>query len=364
MKHPCTGRRPIARAGTTLVFALLAFTAFTPLLLGAAAPQTSSSGPAASTAALINGETITEDQLLSVAAADLQQLASRPPSDERTMARNRLAIMHKALDTVAEEKLLALEAAKLQTTPQQIVQAEITSNVVVPSDEDVVAAYERNKANIRAPRDEALVQLRQQMIDRSRNAYRDALLRRLKRDYGFRSLLDPLRAEVATAGYPSRGPAAARVTIVEFSDFECPFCGRLFPALKNIERSYPNSVRIVYRQFPLTNIHPYAQKAAEASLCAGEQDRFWEMHDSMFGFQDDLTVPSLKMRAAELNLDVTAFSACLDSGKHAETIRKDKEDAATLGVTGTPTLFVNGRMILGNQPAELRALIDDEIARK
>jgi protein-disulfide isomerase len=177
-------------------------------------------------------------------------------------------------------------------------------------------------------------------------------------------LLDPLRAEVATAGYPSRGPATARVTIVEFSDFECPFCGALFPTLKSVEKTYPDTVRVVYRQFPLTNVHPHAQKSAEASLCAGEQGRFWEMHDSLFGFQDDLTIDSLTLRAMELHLDVPRFSACLDSGKHAETIRKDKEEAATLGVTGTPTLFINGRMLLGNQPAELKALIEDELARK
>jgi predicted DsbA family dithiol-disulfide isomerase len=332
-------------------------------LSGTAAPPPAAGQTAAKTVAFVNGEPITEDQVDAAAAADLRELESRQPRNERTLAHDRLAILHKALDAVAEQKLLALEAAKLQTTPQQIVEAEITSNVAVPSDEEVAAAYERNKASIRAPREEALAQLRQQMIDRSRNSYRDALLRRLKRDYGFKSLLEPLRADVATAGYPSRGPATARVTIVEFSDFECPFCGGLFPSLKNIEKTYADTVRIVYRQFPLTNVHPHAQKAAEASLCAGEQGRFWEMHDSLFGFQEDLTIDSLKLRAMELGLDVPAFDTCLDSGRHAETIRKDKEDAARLGVSGTPTLFVNGRIILGNQPAELRALIDDELSR-
>ena len=346
-----------------LIIVVIVILGVAPRVMGPVAAQ-APVAPAAKTAGLVNGEPITEDQVLAAAAADLQSLDARQPRNDRTLAHDRLAIMHKALDTVAEQKLLALEAAQLQTTPQQIVEAEITSNVAVPSDEEVAAAYERNKANIRAPRDQALAQLRQQMIDRSRNSYRDTLLRRLKRQYGFKSLLEPLREEVATAGYPSRGPATARVTIVEFSDFECPFCGGLFPALKTIEKTYAQTVRIVYRQFPLTNVHPHAQKAAEASLCAGEQGRFWEMHDSMFGFQEDLTVDSLKLRAMELGLDVPAFNTCLDSGKHVETILKDKADAATLGVTGTPTLFVNGRMILGNQPAELRALIEDELSRK
>jgi predicted DsbA family dithiol-disulfide isomerase len=329
----------------------------------AIAPAAAAQSPGG-TVALVNGAPITEDQVLNAAAADLQKLESRQPRDERTLARDRLELMHKALDTVAFEKLLALEAAALQTSPEQVIEAEITSNVAVPSDAEVVAAYERSKAANAAPRDEALAQLRQQMTERSRAAYRDALLRRLKRQYGFKSLLEPLRTEVATAGYPSRGRATARVTIVEFSDFECPFCGRLVPSLQALEKTHPDSVRLVYRQFPLTNIHPRAQKAAEASLCANDQGRFWEMHDSLFASQEDLTVESLKRRARELQLDVDVFNACLDSGKHVETIRKDKEEAARLGVTGTPTLFVNGRMLLGNPPGELAALIEDELARK
>jgi predicted DsbA family dithiol-disulfide isomerase len=336
----------------------------TPLVLGAAPPQTAPAAPAGKTVAFVNGEPVSEAEVLAAAAADLERLTATAPGTAATSARDRLAIMHKALDLVAEQKLLALEAAKLQTTPQQIVDAEITSNVATPSDADVAAAYERSKASINVPREQALPLLRQQMVERSRASYRDALLRRLKRDYGFKSLLEPLRTDVAVAGHPARGPASAPVTIVEFSDFECPFCGALFPTLKTIEKTYPATVRIVYRQFPLTNIHPYAQKAAEASLCADEQGRFWEMHDSLFGFQEDLTIESLKLRAMELNLDAAKFSACLDSGRHAETIRKDKEEAAALGVTRTPTLFVNGRLLLGNQPAELRALIEDELARR
>ena len=119
-----------------------------PRLMGPAAAQAPAASAAAKTAGLVNGEPITEDQVVAAAAADLQSLEARQPRNERTLAYDRLAIMHKALDAVAEQKLLALEAAKLQTTPQQIVEAEITSNVAVPSDEDVVATYERNKPNI------------------------------------------------------------------------------------------------------------------------------------------------------------------------------------------------------------------------
>jgi protein-disulfide isomerase len=175
----------------------------------------------------------------------------------------------------------------------------------------------------------------------------------------------PQRTEIDTAGYPARGPATAPVTIVEFSDFECPFCGRLFPTLKAVENIYLDRVRIVYRQFPLRRIHPLAQKAAEASLCANEQGRFWEMHDSLFGDQEHLTVDALKARAVELKLDTAAFNACLDSGKKVAAIDKDIADGAKAGVTGTPTMFINGRMMVGAQPyAQIQAVIEEELQRQ
>ncbi|HVH29872.1 MAG TPA: DsbA family protein [Vicinamibacterales bacterium] len=306
-------------------------------------------------AGVVNGEVISYGQLF----------ATQPPKSSGigSTDRGRLEAMHKALDAIAEEKMIAAEAAKQQVTPQQIIDAEIESNVAIPSREEVSAYYDRNQARFTGPREQALAQARQQLIDSSRNRYRDVLLRRLKREYGFKSFLEPLRTELVTAGHPSRGPEGAPVTIVEFSDFECPFCGALFPTIKSLEKSYPDTVRVVYRQFPLTTIHPYAMKAAEASLCAHEQGRFWQMHDSLFGFQQDLTVASLKLRAMELGLNVEAFGSCLDSGRQAARIKQDMAEGARAGVSGTPTLFVNGRILLGNQPAELRALIEDELQR-
>jgi predicted DsbA family dithiol-disulfide isomerase/Skp family chaperone for outer membrane proteins len=330
-------------------------------ILALASISTAQTAP--KTAGVLNGETITEDQVLKAAAAALQRLESS--RSREVTPRERLEILHRALDAIVEEKTIALEAARQQVTTQQIVTAEIDSNVVVPSDEEVAAFYERNKARIPVPLDQAIPQLRQQLTEQSRARFRDALLRRLKREYGFRSYLEPLRTEVATMGHPSRGPATARVTIVEFSDFECPFCYGLYPTLRMIERNYPEQVRIVYRQFPLTHIHPRAQKAAEASLCAHDQGRFWEMHDSLFGLQEQLGVDALKQRAVELKLDTAAFNACLDSGSKVDAIKQDMAEAAKVGVTGTPTFFVNGRMMLGSQPyAEIRAIIEDELQRK
>jgi protein-disulfide isomerase len=175
----------------------------------------------------------------------------------------------------------------------------------------------------------------------------------------------PGRVDIATAGHPATGPATAPVTIVEFSDFECPFCGRLFPTLKTVEKIYLNRVRIVYRQFPLRKIHPRAEKAAEASLCAADQGRFWEMHDSLFSDQEHLTVDDLKARAVTLKLDAAAFNACLDSGRKVAAIDSDIADGAKAGVNGTPTMFINGRMMPGAQPyATIQAVIEEELQKK
>jgi protein-disulfide isomerase len=138
----------------------------------------------------------------------------------------------------------------------------------------------------------------------------------------------------------------------------------MFPVLNAIEKAYADKVKLVYRQFPLTNIHPHAQKAAEASLCAHEQKKFWEFHESLFRAQNDLAVESLKKRAAGLQLDTAAFAACLDSGKQAAAVKKDIEEGGHAGVNGTPTLFVNGRFFAGStEYNDVRDLIEDELRR-
>ena len=173
----------------------------------------------------------------------------------------------------------------------------------------------------------------------------------MKVKYGFESYLEPLRFPVEVAGFPARGPEDAPVVIVAFSDFECPYCSRVIPTLEHVVETYGDQVRLVFRQFPLNNIHPNAQKAAEASLCANDQGKFWEMHDLMFKEQKSL------------ELDVEAFNECIDSSKYAETVMSDLKAGGQVGVTGTPALFINGRFLSGAQPFEqLAAVIDAELA--
>ncbi len=146
---------------------------------------------------------------------------------------------------------------------------------------------------------------------------------------------------------PSIGPENAAVTLVMFEDFECPYCEQLFPVIVAARKQYANDIRFVYRDFPLTDIHPNAQKAAEAGNCANAQGAFWTYHDLLFRNQDKLTVPDLKKYAQTTGLDTEKFNTCLDSGEYADEVQQDFEDGVRAGVSGTPTLFFNGNPVKG-----------------
>jgi len=336
-----------------IVFALLA-------LSTAAAAQSGSKR-----LGVVNGQAITEDEVSKEAAKDLDNVELKRLQNEANYRREKQDALEKAFNALMEEKVLDAEAAKRKISKEALVQQEVDGNVKAPTTEEIEKFYEENKARIPVSREQAIPQIGPYLMDQRRDAAFAALITRLKKDYGVTSYLEPLRTEIPTAGFPTLGPASAPITIVEFSDFECPYCGGLFPTLKEIETKYADKIRVVYRQYPLTSLHPHAQKAAEASLCADEQKRFWDFHDSLFGNQQDLTVDSLKRRAVELKLDAPAFNTCLDSGKHAETIKKDIVEGSRAGVSGTPAIFINGRLLSGNQPyTSIAQVIEDELQRK
>lgn len=162
----------------------------------------------------------------------------------------------------------------------------------------------------------------------------------------------------------SKGPADAKVTIIEFSEFQCPYCKKGKETASEILEIYGEQVRLVFKHFPLTSIHPEAQKAAEATECAGDQGKFWEMHDWMFDNQKELAVDSLKAAAANLGMDSSEFDSCLDSGKYEEKVKNDTAEAKELGLGGAPAFFINDQLISGAQPIEkFREAIDKELAK-
>ncbi|MDO8582011.1 MAG: DsbA family protein [bacterium] len=160
-------------------------------------------------------------------------------------------------------------------------------------------------------------------------------------------------ASIATDDDPSIGPAGALVTIVEFSDFECPFCKQAFPIIRELMATYGDRVRYIYRDFPVSSIHDNAQKSAEAGACAHAQGKFWALHDKIFQNAPQITVPDLKNYARSSGLDMSLFTTCLDNGKFANEVQQDQSDGTALGVRGTPTWFFNGRKVEGVIPREV-----------
>ncbi len=173
------------------------------------------------------------------------------------------------------------------------------------------------------------------------------------------------RYDVPTEGFPSTGPKDAPIVIVEFSDYQCPFCKRWYDQVyAPLMAAYPGKIRLVYRNLPLTQIHPEAMPAAEAAMCAGEQNAYWPFHDKLFS-QDDLNQDVYPQIATELGLDMTAFNTCITGNKFQSQIQTDMDFAINLGVQSTPTFFINGLAVVGAQPLNVfTQIIDQELAGK
>lgn len=161
----------------------------------------------------------------------------------------------------------------------------------------------------------------------------------------------------------TKGNHNAAVTIVEFSDFQCPYCRAVQPTLEQLMQEYPDDVKLIYRHFPLPS-HQYAMKAAEASECAADQEKFWEYHDLLFENQDALHASALKDYAKRLGLNTTAFNACLDSGAMQQRIEIIVKNGVEKGVTGTPTFLINDKIIYGNQPYSVfKSSVEEELKK-
>ena len=174
-----------------------------------------------------------------------------------------------------------------------------------------------------------------------------------------------VRYTIPTDGFPSTGPANAPITIVEFSDFQCPFCREWQQnTYQPLMAAYPGKIRLVYRDFPLTSIHPNAFPAAEAAQCANEQNAFWPYHDKLFN-SENLSDDIYKQYAQELNLDMTKFNTCITNHTYDKTIQDNSDFATKIGVDSTPTFFINGLALIGAQPIDaFKQIIDKELAHE
>jgi protein-disulfide isomerase len=275
-------------------------------------------------------------------------------------ARKRQAAVEKALDGMLDQRVLALEAAARKSTPEALLAA-----VKVPTVTDAGehAFFVAQVAQTGKPFATVEPQIKDFLTSQAADTAHRQYLDQLRAKYMAVITLQPLRDAVAATG-PSRGPADAPVTLVEFSDFQCPYCGRFAPTLEALLAKYPTQVRLVYRHLPLSTLHPFAEKAAEAAVCADEQGRFWPMYALLFKEQDALGVEALKEKSRRLKLDSAKFDACLDSGEGAGPVQRDTDAARRLAVAGTPTTFINGRYWNGTASLDdLSRLIDDELRR-
>jgi protein-disulfide isomerase len=302
--------------------------------------------------AVVGGEEITRGEIETNAGAQLVRLNQQI-----------FQITEQTLAQTIDGKLVDLEAAKRGLDRERFLASVLDSAAPEVPASQVDSVYDQFSDRIEQPREQVVPQIEAYLAEQLRRQRADSLIAALRDEYEIVNLLEPQRHEVEAVG-PAMGPEDAPVTIVEFSDFECPYCLRIHPTLKQVMENYEGQVRLVFRQFPLNNIHPSAQKAAEASLCADEQGSFWEMHDAMFDNPSHLHIADLKRYAAEIGLEEETFATCLDSGKYAATVTADLNAGRTLGVTGTPALFINGRFLSGAQPYNvISRVIDDELQR-
>jgi protein-disulfide isomerase len=272
-----------------------------------------------------------------------------------------------ALDALVAEVLIE-EAAKAQgVTREQYTDAEVTKRLKPVTEADVVGFFQQNQSQMQGRGLQAMAPaIRRFLEDQQRASARQTLVADLrKKGPAISVLFEPPRSEVAVAADDAaQGSATAPVTVVEFSDFQCPFCQRVSPTLKRLKETYGDKIRIVWKDFPLTAIHPEAFKAAEAGNCAREQGKFWEYHDRLFANQQALLPEALKTHAAAAGLDAAKFNACLDSSKYSARVQEHVGVGAKLGINSTPAVFINGRQVTGAQPYEVFAgIIDEELER-
>jgi len=272
-----------------------------------------------------------------------------------------------ALDAIIAESLIDQAAKVKGDTKEKFVQDEVAKRLKPVADTDVRNFYVQNSERMQGRSFEQMSAAIQQYLEQQhQNEAKQALIAELRKSGpAIRVVMDPPRSTVQVSpDDPSEGKADAPVTVVEYSDFQCPFCLRVMPTLKELRTKYGDKMRLVWKDFPLTQIHPQAFVAAQAGNCAREQGKFWEYHDKLFANQSALQPDSLKKYAADAGLDVTKFNQCLDTSKYEARVEDALAAGNRLGISSTPTVYVNGRMINGAQPIDVFvSVIDEELAR-
>lgn len=340
---------------SSLVFALA-------LITGCSAPRPSQAQPrdqapagTPQVLATVNGVPITEQDVRTAAGLELARLEEQIYDLRKTQ-----------LDALIDKRLLEAEAGRRGVTLEALEAAEIASKVAPVSDPEIEAFVDANRARIRGDVTQLRPQIREFLREQKLAARRAEVVGGLRSaaNVDVRLAAPPVfRAEVDIDGAPIRGAATAPVTIVEYSDFHCPFCRRVQPTLTALLEKYPGRVRLVYKHLPLDGLHPQARRVSEAAWCAGQQDRFWEFHDAVYAdTSNDASEATLNRYATAAGLDAGRFASCLASPDARNAVQREVSQGESLGLNSTPGFFVNGREIRGAQPLEaFVAIIDEEL---
>ena len=301
----------------------------------------------------VDGRPIYESDLTLLIGVQLRQIRSQEYD-----------LRKRALDEAINQRLVETEAKRRGITAEALVQLEADATVTEPTPVEVEAFYLAQRDRIDRPLAEVRSELQRTLSQLKVSQARMEYVARLRDKSDLTILLRPPQVEVDYDPERLRGSPDAPVLIIEFSDFQCPFCRNAQPSIKQLLAKYGSSVSLAYRDFPLREIHPLAQKAAEASRCMLDQGRFWEYHDLLYASASKLGLPELTAYANSLGADMKAFEACLGSGKYAGEVEKDLQAGTSAGVTGTPSFFVNGVFTSGFQSADvLERLIEAELKR-
>lgn len=296
-----------------------------------------------------------------ISLQDLNEWIKSALFEERMQGLNQFELYdarREFLDNLIEERLLDDAAKKAGVSTKEYV---LGKNGAVVSEQEIADFYAKNEAALGGTLDQWRERIQEHLEVELYDQRKSALAEKLKAEREVRILLEAPRITVAAHG-ASRGPANAPVTIIEFSDYQCPFCQKVHPTLNAVLAKYPEQVRLVYRHFAISS-HTRAKPAAHAAECAGEQGKFWEYHDLIFANVSALTDADLEKFAKTAGLNLKEYRRCTKENRFAKKIDQDLADAEAAGVRGTPTFVINGRILTGAKPySEFERIIEEELA--
>jgi len=312
----------------------------------------------------VKSEPLAEVDGAAITSAEVEQAIGAPLRNLEEQIYN---LKRQKLEALIADRLLAREAAKRGLTVQALLDAEVTAKVGLVTEQEIETFYQANKAQLKGEEATVREQIRSYLQNQKLAAQRQAFVQSLRTQAKIVVHLQVppvFRADVSVDGAPFKGSATAPVTVVEFTDFHCPFCKQVQPTLDQLLTKYAGKVKLVYRDFPIDQLHPQARRAHEAARCANDQGKFWPYHDRLYATAPKGSPEDLKAYAQEVGLDLPAFEQCFNSRKYQAAVQQDEDAGVRAGVTGTPAFFINGRLLSGAQPLESFArLIDEELAR-